>query len=94
MGIIGCIMIALWARNLLRDTAAVLLDASDPHLEEKVRQEVEGPGDTCITDLHIWRIGPGAYAAIVSVTGRVDGAAVRARLAPVHALAHVTVETR
>ena len=94
MGIVGGIVIAIWAWNLLRDTAAVLLDTSDPHLEAEVREQVEGPGDARITDLHIWRIGPGAHAAIVSVAGGVDGKTIRQRLVPVHELAHVTIETR
>jgi cation diffusion facilitator family transporter len=94
MGIVGAAVIAVWARALLRDTAAVLLDTADPHLEEAVRREVEKPGDTRITDLHIWRLGPGAHAAIVSVTGNADGQTVRSRLAPLRGLAHVTIETR
>ncbi|HQS18834.1 CDF family Co(II)/Ni(II) efflux transporter DmeF [Reyranella sp.] len=94
MGIVGGIVIAVWAWNLLRDTAAVLLDTSDPHLEAEVREQVEGPGDARITDLHIWRIGPGAHAAIVSVAGTANRAAIRERLVPVHKLAHVTIETR
>ncbi|MGQ3298288.1 CDF family Co(II)/Ni(II) efflux transporter DmeF [Reyranella sp.] len=94
MGIVGGIVIAVWAWNLLRDTAAVLLDTSDPHLEAEVREQVEGPGDARITDLHVWRIGPGAHAAIVSVAGTVDRETIRERLVPVHELAHVTIETR
>ncbi|WP_422008770.1 CDF family Co(II)/Ni(II) efflux transporter DmeF [Reyranella sp.] len=93
MGIVGGIVIALWAWNLLRDTGAVLLDTSDPHLEAEVREQVEGPGDARITDLHVWRIGPGAHAAIVSVAGAVDRETIRERLVPVHELAHVTIET-
>lgn len=94
MGIVGAVVIAAWARALLRDTAAVLLDTADPHLEEAVRREVERPGDTRITDLHVWRLGPGAHAAIVSVTGNADSQTVRSRLAPLRGLAHVTIETR
>lgn len=94
MGIVGSLVIAVWAWSLLRDTAAVLLDTSDAHLEQEVRQEVEAPGDARITDLHIWRLGPGAHAAIVSVAGTADANAIRARLKPVHELAHITVETR
>ena len=94
MGIVGGAVIAVWAWNLLRDTAAVLLDTSDPYLEAEVREQVEGPGDAHITDLHIWRIGPGAHAAIVSVAGTADREAIRERLVPVHELAHVTIETR
>lgn len=94
MGIVGAVVIASWSWTLMRDTAAVLLDVSDPQLEAEVREEVEGPGDARITDLHIWRVGPGAHAAIVSVTGNVNCEVVRRRLKPVHELAHVTVETR
>ncbi|WP_295134856.1 CDF family Co(II)/Ni(II) efflux transporter DmeF [uncultured Reyranella sp.] len=94
MGIVGGVVIAVWAWNLLRDTSAVLLDTSDPHLEAEVREQVEGPGDARITDLHIWQIGPGAHAAIVSVAGTAGREAIRERLVPVHELAHVTIETR
>lgn len=93
MGLVGALVIASWSWTLMRDTAAVLLDATDPHLEAEIREEVEGPGGARITDLHVWRIGPGAHAAIVSVTGA-DQETVRRRLAPVHEIAHLTVETR
>lgn len=94
MGIVGGIVIAAWSWGLLRDTAAVLLDTSDRHLEAEVRHEVEGPGDARITDLHVWRVGPGAHAAIVSVTGRAAAGTVRERLSAIHELAHITVEKR
>ena len=93
VGIVGAVVIATWSWTLMRDTAAVLLDASDPHLEDEVRQQVEGPGDARIIDLHVWRVGPSAHAAIVSVMGA-DLETVRERLAPVHEIVHLTVETR
>lgn len=92
VGILGAVVIARWSWTLMRDTAAVLLDSADPALAAEMRQHVEGPGDVRITDLHVWRVGPEAHAAIVSTTGTADVAAIRARLAPVHELAHVTVE--
>jgi cation diffusion facilitator family transporter len=94
IGLVGALVIASWAWTLMRDTADVLLDASDPDLESEVREHVEAHGDARITDLHIWRVGPGAHAAIVSVTGSADCEVVRARLAPVHELAHITIEVR
>ena len=94
MGLAGAAVIASWSWGLLRDTAAVLLDATDQRLAAEVRMQIEGPGDARITDLHVWRVGPGAHAAIVSVIGQVDGDTIRHRLRPVHELAHVTVETR
>ena len=94
MGILGAVVIAAWSWGLMRDTAAVLLDKTDAHLEAEIREHLESTADARITDLHVWRIGPGAHAAIVSVTGGVDAEAIRSRLAPLHELAHVTVETR
>jgi len=91
MGLVGATVIAFWAWSLMRDTAAVLLDAADPDLEAEIREQVEGPGDARITDLHVWRIGPGAHAAIVSAVGA-DHATIRQRLRPVHEIEHLTVE--
>lgn len=94
VGILGAVVIARWSWALMRDSALVLLDATDPGLEAEVREQVEGAGDARITDLHLWRVGPEAHAAIVSVTGPVDAEAVRTRLQPIHELAHITVEVR
>lgn len=96
MGIVGGIVIGRWSWVLMRDTAAVLLDTTDAHVADEVREVVEGPGDAKIVDLHIWRIGPEAHAGIVSVAGApgLDAEAIRERLAPVHELAHLTVEFR
>ena len=92
MGIVGAVVIARWSWTLMRDTATVLLDRTDAHVAEEVRELVE-TGDARIVDLHVWRVGPEARAAIVSVVG-VDADTVRARLAPVHELGHLTVECR
>lgn len=96
MGIVGGIVIGRWSWVLMRDTAAVLLDATDNHVADEVREVVEGPGDARIVDLHVWRIGPEAHAGIVSVAGGpgLDAEAIRARLVSVHELTHLTVEVR
>lgn len=92
MGIVGAIVIARWSWSLMRDTSAVLLDAADPHLVAEIRECVE-TGDARIRDLHVWQVGPGVHAAIVSVTG-IPPETARERLRPVHELAHLTVEAR
>lgn len=96
MGVVGGLVIARWAWSLMRDTAAVLLDTTDAEVATEVTEAVEGPGDVRIADLHVWRIGPEAHAAIISVVAPlgVTSEAIRARLAPVHELKHVTVECR
>lgn len=95
MGIVGGIVIARWSWGLMRDTAFVLLDRTDAHVAEEVREVVEGPGDARITDLHVWRLGPDAHGAIIGVAvtdPAIDAAEVRRRLEPVHELQHITVE--
>jgi cation diffusion facilitator family transporter len=96
MGIVGAIVIARWAWSLMSVTAAVLLDQTDAHVAEEIRELVEKNGDATITDLHVWQIGPQAHAAIVSVVGdhTVDADSIRERLKPVHEISHLTVEYR
>jgi cation diffusion facilitator family transporter len=96
MGIVGAIVIARWSWTLMGTTAGVLLDRTDEHVAAEIRALVEQPGDAKITDLHVWRVGPDAHAAIVSVVGGVTASAerIRERLNPVHAVSHLTVEFR
>lgn len=94
VGIVGAIVIARWSWTLVRDTSAVLLDTADQHLIDEVRECIEGPGDARIADLHVWRVGPQAHAAIVSVVGSLSAQTVRDRLKPVHEIGHLTIELR
>ncbi|KXU83366.1 cation transporter [Paraburkholderia monticola] len=94
MGIVGSIVIARWAWTLMRDTGGVLLDKTDEHVADEIREILDAHGDAEIADLHVWQIGPQARAAIVSVRtrGGVSAETIRARLAPVHEVMHLTVE--
>ena len=96
IGIVGALVIARWAWSLMGVTAAVLLDQTDAHIAEEIRELVGKNGDATITDLHVWQIGPQAHAAIVSVMGdnTVDADSIRERLKPVHEVSHLTVEYR
>jgi cation diffusion facilitator family transporter len=93
-GLIGALVIANWSVGLLRDTGAILLDRTpDPRIAERVRSAIESEGDE-ITDLHLWRLGPGHLGAIVSIatSGTREPAHYRQRLAKFPDLSHVTVE--
>jgi cation diffusion facilitator family transporter len=96
MGIVGAIVVARWSWTLMRDTASVLLDVTDDHVADEVRELLTGMDGTRITDLHVWRVGSEAHAGIVSVAAGpgIDQRMIRKRLQPVHELAHLTVEIR
>ena len=69
-GIVGAVVIANWSFGLVRDTGGVLLDLSlDGRLADKVRASIEAAGDT-LTDLHVWRLGPGHMGAVASIVTR------------------------
>jgi cation diffusion facilitator family transporter len=95
MGVVGALVIARWSWGLIRDAGRVLLDAV-PHgenLEDEIRQAV-GESDARITDLHIWQVGPGHYALIVSIVALEpkQPSHYKAALAHIHELSHVTIE--
>jgi cation diffusion facilitator family transporter len=95
-GIIGALVIANWSFALIRDTGGILLDRMpDPQMAEKMRKTIENEGDQ-VTDLHLWRLGPGHLGAIVSVatTKPHEAAHYRQRLAGFADLSHVTVEVQ
>ena len=95
MGVVGALIIALWAKGLLLETAKVLLDREmDSPLVERVRTALEQEPDTELADLHLWRVGRAQYACIVSVVthGETTADRYKARLAAFAELVHVTVE--
>lgn len=94
IGIVGAAVIAHWSWGLIRDAGAVLLDvAPDRELGEAIRRRLE-VGEDRIADLHVWRLGPGHHAAIVSLVSHEPEAAqhYKDRLGDLVQLSHVTVE--
>ncbi|WP_306579515.1 CDF family Co(II)/Ni(II) efflux transporter DmeF [Pseudomonas sp.] len=96
MGLVGALLVALWARGLLRDTGRVLLDAEmDAPVVAEVREVVaQLPVPASITDLHVWRVGKDQYACILGLAtqGSLSANSVRQALAVHEELAHITVE--
>jgi cation diffusion facilitator family transporter len=95
MGIVGMLVIASWSWNLVRASGAVLLDIqADPGLALEIASRLETGQDDRISDLHLWRVGPGHNAAVVSLVSDhpESPAAYKARLAGIVGLSHVTVE--
>jgi cation diffusion facilitator family transporter len=94
VGIVGSIVIASWAYTLIRDAGGVLLDVNyDQKLGRIIRARLEA-GDDRVTDLHLWQIGPGHCAAVISLISDKPRmpAAYKERLRDLKGLSHVTIE--
>jgi cation diffusion facilitator family transporter len=96
MGLVGSIVVAAWAFRLLRDTGCILLDAE---MHSPVVAEIRDALCRCrvparIEDLHVWRVGKGQFACVLSVetTEAVSSDEIRSLLAVHEELTHVTVE--
>jgi cation diffusion facilitator family transporter len=92
IGIVGAVVIARWSLSLMRETAGILLDTTDTHVADQVRQVVDDL-DASIVDLHVWRVGPGALAVIVDVAEPACAAGIRERLRDLKGVVHLTVQT-
>ena len=95
VGVLGAVVIGVWATGLLRQTAAVLLDREMDHpLTVQIRQAIESDADARVADLHVWRVGRKHHAAIVCVVAAepLSPADYRERLAGYTSLVHVSVE--
>lgn len=94
MGVVGAVLVALWSRGLLEQTARVLLDRQAPDtVSDGVRAALE-QGDDQVADLHVWSIGPGTYAAVISLVSHapLPPEDYHARI-PAHlAVRHVSIE--
>lgn len=96
MGIAGAGLVAVWAYGLLRDTGRVLLDAEmDAPVVAEIREVIKAsPIKTDITDLHVWRVGKGKYACILSLVSADETAPnyFKQQLEIHEELVHITVE--
>lgn len=96
MGIVGGVLVSVWAVGLIRDTGRVLLDA---HMDDPVVDEIReviaqiDPG-AYISDLHVWRVGKGKYSVILSLhsNSAMNPNDFREALSIHEELVHITVE--
>jgi cation diffusion facilitator family transporter len=95
-GLCGAFVIAAWSYGLVRDTGSILLDMNpDRSMAERMRTMIEADGDR-LTDLHVWRLGPGHLAAILSVATQQQRGPeyYQSQLGRFRALSHVTVQVQ
>ena len=78
-------------------SGAVLLDIRpEDGVAAEIAQRLEAGSDDRISDLHLWRVGPGHSAAVVSLVSDRPGppATYKERLASIVGLSHVTIEVQ
>ncbi len=99
MGIVGSVLVAVWAFGLLRDTGRALLDAEmDAPVVDEIRAVIaQLPVAAELKDLHVWRVGAGQYACALAVripsdTTGIDAGFLKQQLAIHEELVHITVE--
>jgi cation diffusion facilitator family transporter len=95
MGVVGALVIANWSWALVRAAGAVLLDMrAHPALAQAIRERLETMEGDRISDLHLWRVGPGHNAAIVSLVSDHPQMprSYKERLIGLVGLSHITIE--
>lgn len=95
MGIVGAVVITRWAYSLLKDTSPILLDGSiDEQYKKNIKDVIEQDLDNRIADIHVWKVGPGDFAAIISIVTHYPQQVQHYRdlLSDFTALSHITFE--
>ncbi|MCQ8105182.1 CDF family Co(II)/Ni(II) efflux transporter DmeF [Methylomonas sp. SURF-2] len=95
MGFVGAVVILLWAWGLIKETSPVLLDQGiDGHYLRAIQDTLEEDGDCRVSDIHIWRVSPSHYAAIIGLVTQSpkSPAYYKNLLADFAHLNHITVE--
>lgn len=99
MGVVGAVLVALWAKGLIVETGKVLLDREMDHpVVGEIREvidEHQAAHGLRLTDLHVWRVGRGSWACaltLVTTDPALTADAVRQWLAVHEEIAHVTTE--
>jgi len=98
VGVVGSGVVFSWSYSLLRDTSGILVDRTPPFsdLPNEIRNAVERDGDSIVSDLHVWQVGAGKFAAIVSIVAHEPrpGDYYRNLFREHEELVHVTIETQ
>jgi len=95
VGLLGAVLIAIWARGLLAESATILLDREMDHpLADQVRARLEGDGDAKVCDLHLTRVGGERFAVLATVVADhpASSDAYRERLRGLEGVVHASIE--
>lgn len=95
VGILGAIIISIWAFGLIRQTSPILLDASiEEAYCQKIKSHLESIDDIRIVDFHIWHVSANHFAAIISIVTAFPKSTdhYRALISDFDKISHLTIE--
>lgn len=95
MGIVGALLITRWSYRLLKDTSSILLDRNiAPETARDIIKTIESDSDNRVSDIHIWKVGPADYAALISLVTHFpkDSGYYKRLLGKFSELSHITIE--
>lgn len=99
MGIVGAVLVAVWAKSLIQQTSRVLLDREmDAEIVSEIREvihQLQSTHGVELTDLHVWRVARDGFAcslALVVADAAVTPQLVKEALAVHGEILHATVE--
>jgi cation diffusion facilitator family transporter len=96
MGIVGSILVFVWAIGLIKQSGKVLLDANmeAPIVSEIIEVIENSKVNAIITDLHVWHVGKGKYSCILclDIDEDVPSDYFKKELQIHEELVHITIE--
>jgi cation diffusion facilitator family transporter len=99
MGVVGAVMVAVWAKGLIKETGKVLLDREMDHgVVDEIREVIQalGPHEGVhLTDLHVWRVGKQSYSCALTVVTHdqnLTPGLIRQALKQHEEIVHTTIE--
>ena len=98
MGIIGSILVFIWAIGIVKQSGKILLDAGmdEPIVEEVIEVINSLKQNITIEDLHIFRVGKGKFSCILTLNSNsnIDINHIKKELSIHNELVHIIIELK
>lgn len=95
MGIVGGLVIAVWAWGLLKSSGTILLDGGvNVDLIKNITSAIEEVPDTKVSDIHVWRLNAQDLSVIISVVTHCNQDLVlyKEKLKSFNQIKHINIE--
>ncbi|DAB28324.1 MAG: cation transporter [Sulfurimonas sp. RIFOXYD12_FULL_33_39] len=96
MGIVGSVLVTIWAIGLIKQSGKILLDATmDEPIVKEIMDVINSLEDKIIIeDLHVWRVGKGKYGCILTLSSKneINIKNIKQELSIHEELVHINVE--